>query len=211
MPLPASRAHARNAGRTRERLLQAAFLEIYKSGFRGTDLKTLLAHAGVTKGAMYHHFASKEALGYAVVEDVLGPITQQKWLQPLQQHDANPIDVLIAIVQGTSLRPEHVRLGCPLNNLSQEMAPLDEGFRRRTAQIFADWHGGISAALERGQHRGQVAAVVNAAESAHFLIALYEGFQSLAKNAQHAGLLKSGQRGIVAYLESLRSAPVGHA
>jgi len=59
-------------------LLQAAFEEIYKSGFRGTDLETILRAAGVTKGAMYHHFASKEALGYAVVDEIIASITREK-------------------------------------------------------------------------------------------------------------------------------------
>src|ERR1017187_4209490 len=102
---PPSRKTRRNSQRTRERLLQAAFREIHKSGYRGTDLKTLLEQAGVTKGAMYHHFASKEALGYAVVDDVIALITREKWLRPLQQ-TANPVDALIGIVQSTSLRAE---------------------------------------------------------------------------------------------------------
>ena len=199
-----SRITRRNSQRTRERLLQAAFREIHKSGYRGTDLKTLLEQAGVTKGAMYHHFASKEALGYAVVDDVIALITREKWLRPLQQ-TANPVDALIGIVQSTSLRAEDVRCGCPLNNLSQEMAPLDEGFRRRTAKVFADWHGGIVAALQRGKQRGLVRAQVDPFETANFLIALYEGYLSLAKNAQDVYVLQSGQRSMIHYLESLRA------
>jgi TetR/AcrR family transcriptional regulator, transcriptional repressor for nem operon len=61
----------RNPQGTRERLLQAAFQEIYKSDFRGTNLETILRATGATKGAMYHHFASKEALGYAVVDEII--------------------------------------------------------------------------------------------------------------------------------------------
>ena len=32
-----------------------------------------------------------------------------------------------------------LNLGCPLNNLAQEMSPLDEGFRTRTQQVFELW------------------------------------------------------------------------
>ncbi len=117
----------RNPQRTRERLLQAAFQEIYKSGFRGTDLETILRAAGVTKGAMYHHFASKEALGYAVVDEIIASITREKWLWPLQ-NAKNPIDALIGIIQSTSLRPADLRCGCPLNNLAQEMSRPRRGF-----------------------------------------------------------------------------------
>ena len=109
----------RNAERTRERLLQAAFREIYRSGFQSASLDTILASTGVTKGALYYHFKSKEALGYAIVEEIIGPDCLDKWLRPLQRRE-DPIDTLIGIVQGHSVRPADVRGGCPLNNLAQE-------------------------------------------------------------------------------------------
>ena len=53
----------RDPERTRERLLQAAFREVYRSGFQSARLDAVLATGGVTKGALYYHFGSKEALG----------------------------------------------------------------------------------------------------------------------------------------------------
>src|ERR1700728_3100536 len=88
----------RDPGRTRERLLQAASREIYRSGFQSASLGTILASAGVTKGALYHHFKNKEALGYAVVEEVILPNVRGRWVRPLQSVK-NPIDALIGIVQ----------------------------------------------------------------------------------------------------------------
>jgi TetR/AcrR family transcriptional regulator, transcriptional repressor for nem operon len=194
---------ARDPERTRQALLQAAFGEIYRSGFRGSDVETILGAAGVTKGAMYHHFDSKEALGYAVVDEIVADIMREKWQTPLRQA-GDPLDALIGIVRTTSLRPEHVRGGCPLNNLSQEMSPLDEGFRRRTAKVFNDWHRAVAAVLRGGRLRGLVRRDVNPDEAATFLIAAYEGYMSLAKNAQDAGRLRAGQKMLVRYLESLR-------
>src|ERR1700692_137352 len=109
----------RDSKRTRERLLQAASREIYRSGFQSAGLDTILAAAGVTKGALYHHFDSKEALGYAGVEEVIATNLRAKWLRPLLRGN-DPIDTLIGIVQSESVRPEDVRGGCPLNNLAQE-------------------------------------------------------------------------------------------
>jgi AcrR family transcriptional regulator len=194
----------RDPQRTRERLLQAAFQEVYRSGFRGTDLETILHTAGVTKGALYHHFDSKEALGYALVDEVILGLIREKWFRPLQNSE-NPIDALIGVVRSTSLLPEHIRCGCPLNNLAQEMSPLDEGFRKRLAKIFREWHDGIAAALREGQKRGLVRSDVDPDETAIFLIAANEGCWSLAKNSQDARVLKSGIRSMVRYLESLRA------
>ena len=197
----------RNPERTRERLLQAASREVYRSGFQSAGLDTILAAAGVTKGALYHHFDSKEALGYAVVEEVIATKTRTKWLRPLL-HGKDPIETLIGIVQGESVRPEDVRGGCPLNNLAQEMSPLDEGFRKRLERVFHAWQEGVAAALLEGQARGTVRRDAHPVEAAGFLIALVEGYTSLAKNAQDAKVMKAGVRNIVGWLQSLR--PTGN-
>jgi TetR/AcrR family transcriptional repressor of nem operon len=73
-----SGAAPRDPERTRKRLLQAAFHEIHRSGFRSADVDAILAKAGVTKGALYYHFDNKEALGYAVVDEVIASNLHQK-------------------------------------------------------------------------------------------------------------------------------------
>ncbi|KAB7646186.1 TetR/AcrR family transcriptional regulator [Polymorphobacter fuscus] len=52
----------------RTRLLNAATAIIRRQGFAGTSVDGLCGVAGVTKGAFFHHFASKEALGVAAAE-----------------------------------------------------------------------------------------------------------------------------------------------
>lgn len=183
--------------------MQAAFREIYRSGFQSAGLDTILAVAGVTKGALYYHFKSKEALGYAIVEEVIAPDLRAKWLRPLQM-SRDPVNTLIGIVQGESVRPEDIRGGCPLNNLAQEMSPLDEGFRKRLKAVFHEWQEGIASALREGQAHGRVRRDVEPAEVAGFLIAMVEGYVSLAKNAQDAKVSKAGQKNMVGWLRSLR-------
>jgi len=68
----------RDPERTRDRLLRAASREIYRLGFQSASLDTILASARVTKGALYYHFKNKEALGYAVVEEVISPDVRGK-------------------------------------------------------------------------------------------------------------------------------------
>jgi TetR/AcrR family transcriptional regulator, transcriptional repressor for nem operon len=193
----------KNPARTRERLLAAAFSEIYTTGYQGSDLNSILGRAGVTKGALYHHFGSKEALGHAVVDQFVAKITSDKWLAPLDDID-DPIDALIDIVEGTSFSDEAVAGGCPLNNLAQEMSPLDDGFRQRLNKLFSEWIGGVADALRLGQANGKVRRDIDARESAMFMVAAYEGFISLAKTAQDPALLRSGVRQVVVYLNSLR-------
>jgi len=197
----------RNSGRTRERLLQAASREIYRSGFQSASLDTILAVAGVTKGALYYHFDSKEALGYAVVEEIIAPDVLGKWVRPFHGVK-DPIDALIGAVQRIPVTPADVRGGCQLNNLAQEMSPLDAGFRKRLAMIFDAWREAVASVLREGQARGSVRRDVKPAEAAGLLIAMVEGYGSLAKNAQNPEVMKAGIRNIVEWLRSLR--PTGN-
>jgi AcrR family transcriptional regulator len=194
----------RDSERTRERLLQAASREIYRFGFQSASLDTILAVAGVTKGALYYHFASKEVLGYAVVEEVIAPDVRGKWVRPLQS-GKDPIDALIGAVQRIPVRPADVRGGCRLNNLAQEMSPLDAGFRKRLAIIFGAWREAVGSVLREGQTQGSVRRDVEPAEAAALLIAMVEGYGSLAKNAQDPKVMKAGIRNIVEWLRSLRA------
>src|SRR5271169_340341 len=199
------RATSRNPERTRELLLQAAFEEMYRSGYRSADLDAILAAAGVTKGALYYHFDDKEALGYAVLDEVMTSDLHQKWVHPLRSAK-DPIDALVRIVQSESLKREDVRRGCPLLNLSQEMSGLDEGFRRRTARVYKRWHDAMAQALREGQKRRVVRSDINANETATFLMAAWEGYVVLGKNSQDPRMMESGQRRVSGQIESLRPA-----
>ena len=193
----------RNPERTRERLLQAAFQEVHRSGFQSASIDTILAATKVTKGALYHHFESKEALGYAVVEEKIAELTRDRWLRPMRS-EGEPLDILIRVVRRMPARPRDVRAGCPLLLLAQEMSPLDEQFRKRLERIFVDWQEGIASLLRKGKIQGTIRRDLNADEAASFLIATVEGYATLAKNAQDAKVWKAGIRNIVGWLRSLR-------
>ena len=196
----------RNPERTRHRLLQAAFREVYRYGFQSAGIDTILAATNVTKGALYYHFESKEALGYAIIEEVVAEITRARWVLPLQRsRDKNPIDALIGIVQALPAGARDVKSGCPLVNLAQEMSQLDEQFRKRLRSIFQTWQEEIVMALRRGQSQGTVRHDLVPEETSSFLVAMVEGYEVLAKNAQDAKLWSMGIRNIVGWLGSLRA------
>lgn len=200
-------ARSRDPVRTRQRLLQAAFREVHRYGFQSAGIDTILAATNVTKGALYYHFESKEALGYAIIEEVVAEMTRDRWLRPLlRSKDKEPIDALIGIVQAIPSEPRDVKGGCPLVNLTQEMSQLDEQFRKRLERIFRAWQEGITTVLRRGQHQGTVRRDLVPEETASFLIAIVEGYEVLAKNAQDARVWNMGIKNIVGWLNSLRAA-----
>ncbi len=57
-----------NTTATLERIQQTALDEFLEKGFRGASLRQIVKHAGVTTGAFYGYFSSKEALFASIVE-----------------------------------------------------------------------------------------------------------------------------------------------
>ena len=122
-PNRAETMRTKNPDLTRSKLLEAGFQEVYEHGFRSASVDSILARAGVTKGALYHHFPNKVALGYAIVEELIGEFMADGLLTPLKDTD-DPI----AALQQHGLDILELRCadacsrGCPLNNLAQEMS-----------------------------------------------------------------------------------------
>jgi TetR/AcrR family transcriptional regulator, transcriptional repressor for nem operon len=189
---------------TRQKLLECAFEEMHRSGFRAASLDAILETSGVTKGALYHHFASKRELGLAVVEEMVRPYIEEGW-RPLIGA-SNVIDAAIALCHAlTRQRSERtLECGCPFNNLVNEMAPVDEAFREALQSILEDWRNGIIRAVSEGQKRGQVRSDAEPAAVAAFLIGAAEGLVGLAKARQAREFLDAGVRGLIDYLEHLR-------
>ena len=202
----AARRRRRQPDVTRERLLQAAFEEIYRRGFQGASLDTILEQAGVTKGALYHHFPDKAALGYAVVDEVVKDLLLERWLGVLTAQPGDALTALQGMLQERlrELKPREVELGCPLNNLGQEMSPLDEQFRRRVAATFETWTDGFAGLLRKGQEDGTVRRDVSPKRMARFLVAAIEGSFGLAKSAQSSSMLRSNLEVLSGLLECLR-------
>jgi AcrR family transcriptional regulator len=199
---------SRDPQATRDKLLKAAFEEIYRRGFQAASLDTILAKAGVTKGALYHHFPDKAALGYAVVDEVVKGLLLERW-GVLEPPTGDPVTALQRILRGraASLTTREVELGCPLNNLAQEMSPLDQQFRRGVNATFDIWRDAVAKDLERGQAEGTVRRDVDARKVAAFVVASIEGSFGLAKGAQSAAMLRSNLEVLSSFLESLRPPP----
>jgi TetR/AcrR family transcriptional repressor of nem operon len=198
---------ARDPQATRNQILRSAFRAVYEQGMSATSLDEVLARAGVTKGALYHHFDGKKGLGCALVADVLAPLIAAEWIEPLRA-TTDPIAVLQEMLgrQAAAPREDTVRFGCPLNNLAQEVSTLDEDLRARVQEVFAQWVGALRDALARGQGAGTVRADADPERVARFVVGAVEGAISLAKVSRDAAVLRGSLAELTAYLEALRPA-----
>jgi AcrR family transcriptional regulator len=192
---------------TRRKILEAAFAEFYEHGFQGGSLNHIVELAGTTKGALFHHFDSKQELGYAVVDEMIGPLLLQRWLDPLHASTDPLADlqaafrrfVAVDISTGAWLN------GCPMNNLAQEMSPLDDGFYRRINRLYDTWREHYAASLERGVQAGSVKADIKPDNVAALIVAAQMGIWGSGKSSRNQAVMRQAAEGLCDYLESLRA------
>ncbi|NOQ13360.1 MAG: TetR family transcriptional regulator [Methyloprofundus sp.] len=190
---------------TRDKILLAAFQEMHKHGYQGMRIDQVLKSTGFKKGALYHHFPSKQALGYAVLEERIQKRINALWIEPLKKCD-DPLACIerLFLALDTAWSDDFFYQGCPLNNLAQEMSPIDEGFRERIDTFFQYWQDTMSACLKRGQQQQLVDAEINTDDCALFIIAAIEGALGMTKNHRNKAVYFSCTRELKRYLNALK-------
>lgn len=203
-----AKSRARDPEATRKCLLHCAFQEIYEHGYAGTSLDRILAHSGVTKGALYHHFGSKAELANAVIDEVIRPLVMERWADPIRESD-DPITALREHLTEVmaDFTDQEMACGCPLNNLVQELANAAEGFREHLARVYDEWRAGLAVAFERGKAAGNVRQDVDPAAAAAFIVASVEGLATTMKSSRDREVTGSAAAMFLQFLESLRPAP----
>jgi len=199
----------RNAEQTRARILEAAHEEIYQNGYQGMRIDAILQKTSLAKGALYHHFPNKLALGYAVVEEILMGYFMETWQGFLSQ-DKNPLTAMqnLFLWKAECFQNEVCFNGCPLNNLNQEMAAIDEGFHERLEMVMNTIMTAIVTSLYEGQAQGYVRTDINPEKIAMFLLASYQGIMGAAKCMQAPQLLTELFGTLNDYIDTLRPHPI---
>ena len=130
---------------------------------------------GLTKGAIYSHFDSKEGLCYAVLEKA-GKMIQDK-VAPYVASQADACDKLLAMVCGhRSYAEDRVfEGGCIILNLAVEMDDMNEGLREDIAARIRGWRRWIIRIVEEGKKRMEIRDDVDSDELATLIISALQG------------------------------------
>lgn len=105
---------SKQAGETRQALLRAARALFAKQGYAATSLADIASEAGATKGALFHHFDSKEALFLQIWRDLQLEMDADARAAALEA--MNPNDPFAAFLAGSrayldwATRPEYQRI-----------------------------------------------------------------------------------------------------
>jgi AcrR family transcriptional regulator len=88
------RTQAERSAETRESLIAAARTLFAAHGFADVALETIVRAAGVTRGALYHHFPDKTELFAAAFEQVEGEVAARMGEAIASANETDPIEVM---------------------------------------------------------------------------------------------------------------------
>ena len=112
-------------------------------GYHPTSTHDIMRAAGVSGGALHHHFPTKKALAVAVIRERVARAVEQTWIEPIRSANTAAQGILGVFEQIANRLEEHnVVLGCPLGNLAIELslAAPDSEMRSRTSSRTGAGH-----------------------------------------------------------------------
>ncbi len=118
---------------TREKILNSAYRLFYEKGFNGTSIDDILKDAQLNKGSLYHIFKSKKKVLLAVIEEKIAPILTEEDYKIIQ---AEPKPLHFLEQKLLNIDFFDFKHGCPLNNLVQEMSPVDVDAAKALLKIY---------------------------------------------------------------------------
>jgi AcrR family transcriptional regulator len=155
------------AERTRNAILDAAATVFNERGFAGAALSEILAKAGVTKGALYFHFSSKEELAMALIEE--------QWKADLPYVDFDNVS-LQTVIDVSHAFAHNIRHNVRVR--ASNRLVLEANFSRPTPEVYERWIGILTEILEKAQESGDLRREWSPAVVADWVSATFIGLQS---------------------------------
>lgn len=160
----------------REEIIRKGAELIHVQGFNATGLQQILQAANIPKGSFYFYFKSKEDFGIEVIDyfnaminGVFKKYLTDKKIPPMKRLE-NLFECFADIFQKSGYT-----LGCPIGNLSLELADTNERLRLHLEGVIERLIAQIESCLKEAQADGSIPMDLNTADTAHFIFHAFEG------------------------------------
>lgn len=193
---------------TRQKLLDAAEALVMEQGFAGTTVDAVLGSAGATKGAFFHHFPSKEALGSALVERYARADAEllRRVVARVEGEAADPVDRVLRFVEILEEQvggAAHGVPGCLFASFLYERQLVGNGTRRTILDSMLLWRGRFGAWLAEAAAASPPRRAIDPDALADQLLTVVEGAFVMARALDDPGVVSRQLRQYREHLELL--------
>jgi len=160
--------------RTRAELIDGMRSAIQRNGVARSSISDVLEATGIKKGSLYFHFADKDDLALAALEqageDFLAFVTESL-------DGDTPWQRLEAFLERAIAHHRRVGFvgGCVFGNTTLEMADVDPRYGEVLSRVFDGWTRRLAEVIAQGQEVGEIRADWPAEALARHMVAVTEG------------------------------------
>lgn len=192
----------------RDRILDAAHDLVLARGFSATSVADVLQAAEASKGAFFHHFPSKTALGHALVERYAAAdaavLDEYMAIAEAASHD--PAIQVVAFVRAFEDAAQDLAMaqpGCLFVSFVYEHVPEIDGIRALVVDAIHLWRDRILDKLHQAKAAGRIADDVDLPSLADQVFTTFEGAFILARATGDPDHLRAQLAHLRHYLELL--------
>jgi TetR/AcrR family transcriptional regulator, transcriptional repressor for nem operon len=188
----------------RQKLLDAALCLIREKGYSATSVDSLCAEAGVTKGAFFHHFKSKDALAVAAANywsETTGGFFETA---PYHQH-RDPLDRVLGYIdfRKSILKGEIAEFTCFVGTMLQEVYGTNPDIRDACEASISGHAATLEADIAAAMKSHRIRASWTAESLALYTQAVLQGAFILAKAKGSAAAAAASIDHLHRYIELL--------
>ncbi|MDL5052966.1 TetR/AcrR family transcriptional regulator [Oscillatoria laete-virens NRMC-F 0139] len=196
------------SARTREKLIIATVELLLRQGYARTTVEQICERAGVTKGAFFHHFETKDEIGLAVIRwwsDMGTAEYSRAWADgkgsALQQ-----LHAMFDIMEGFTSRPGEPCV-CAIGMLAQEMAGTHPAIRASCAAELSVWTTHVQRLLDTAQSQQRPVVPFDSAEVSWFLNSLWQGSMLIGKTCESPAIIRQNLKLARRFIDGLFNQP----
>lgn len=169
-----------NSSSAREKILEAAQTLVLDKGFGGTTIDAIIEQADVSKGAFFHHFSSKDALGHVLVEQYANAdiehldrtLTKAEGLSddPLQQ-----LLIFVKLFEQEMQELEDPFPGCLYASYLNQLELFDDTVKELIKNSMLEWRMRVKEKLEQIVTIYPLSQDIDLESLADMLLVIFEG------------------------------------
>lgn len=185
---------------------------MYEQGFAATSIDAVIERAGVTKGAFFHHFRSKAALGLALVqrfaerdEKILDHFVTR--VEKLSRDPVQQVMLFAAFFEEEMSKLGGPHPGCMFATFCFEAGLFDETTRDVIADGFRKWRDRLQEKFEAAIAARPPSVPVDPKALADMATAMFEGGLVLSKGLDEPAVHVEQMRQYRNYIELLFAPP----
>jgi len=191
---------------TREEIIRKGAELIHAQGFNATGLQQILQTAGIPKGSFYFYFKSKEDFGLEII-DYFNAIISGIFARYLNDKKIPPLKRLEKLLDfyAAAFQKSGYSLGCPIGNLSLELADTNERLRVHLVSVIETLISQIELCLKDAKRDKSISASLNTADTARFIFHGFEGAILHMKVVKGIEPFQTFRRYLAGYFENIKS------